>query len=422
MVSVSEATAIISKNLFTPSKLPVKIEEATGRILAEPITADRDLPPFNRVAMDGIAIAFEEWSRGRRSFRIAGTQAAGEEQKILTDRTQCFEVMTGAVLPNGCDTVIRYEDLDLSSSAPELAVGSDEDSRRQAPGEAGNPIAEARVAIETIMQWQSVHLQGSDARQGERLLAPGIALAPSEVALLSSVGKAIVDVCAFPRTAIISTGDELVDIEAMPAPWQIRRSNSYALQAALRQMGGDATCFHLEDDETAMEKSLQQISKQYDLLLLSGGVSKGKFDFVPRVLEKIGIHKVFHQVSQRPGKPFWFGTSNAGQVAFALPGNPVSTFMCFYRYVKPYILRSFGVSIPASSAILAKDVSFAAPLTYFVQVSVRNEAGCVMAYPLPGGGSGDFANLKNVTGFLELPPEKNEFKAGEVFPYISFRE
>lgn len=405
MVSVAEATTIISGNVFRPPTMLVKVEDATGKILAEPITADRDLPPFDRVSMDGIAISFEEWTRGRRTFRIAGTQAAGEEQKTLTDPTQCFEVMTGAVLPNGCDTVIRYEDLDIRPS-----------------GEASTDTTEAHVTVENISPCQSVHKQASDAHLGELLLQPGMVLASSEVALLSSVGKATVKVYAFPRIAIISTGDELVDIGDKPAPWQIRRSNSYALQSALRKMGGDATLFHLQDEEIAMEKSLRQICEQYDLLLLSGGVSKGKFDFVPRVLERIGIRKAFHQVSQRPGKPFWFGTSAAGKVAFALPGNPVSTFMCFYRYIKPFILKSFGVEASQSSATLAQDFFFPAPLTYFVQVSLRNEGGRLMAYPLPGGGSGDFANLKNVSGFLELPLEKNEFRAGEVFSYIPFRE
>lgn len=397
MVSVSEATAIILENLFTPGKVPLKIEDATGRVLAAPIAADRDLPPFNRVSMDGIAIVFDAWARGRRSFPIAGLQAAGEEQKILTDASFCFEVMTGAVLPSGCDTVIRYEDLDLRPS-------------------------EAHIAVDAIRQWQSVHLQGSDAKRGQLLLEPGTVLAPAEVALLSSVGKAIVEVYAFPRTAIISTGDELVDVRDNPAPWQIRRSNSYALQSALRQMGGDGTCFHLQDEENAMEKSLSQISEEYDLLLLSGGVSKGKFDFVPQVLEKIGIRKAFHQVSQRPGKPFWFGRSDSGKVAFALPGNPVSTFMCFYRYVKPFILRSFGVPSSEQSAILTEDFSFTPALTCFLQVSCRSDGGRLMADPVPGGGSGDFANLKKVSGFLELPLERNEFKAGEVFPFIPFRE
>lgn len=396
MVSVSEATAIISESLFDPITKFIKVEDGTGRILAESVTADRDLPPFNRVSMDGIAISFAMWAKGKRSFRIAGIQAAGEEQKTLDDLSECFEVMTGAVLPKGCDAVIRYEDLEMNGS-------------------------EAHIKTDSVDQWQSVHLQGSDAVRGERLLEAGQLLAPSEIALLSSVGKASISVYALPRTAIISTGDELVDIADDPAPWQIRRSNSYALQSAMRQLGGDATCFHLQDEAGAMEISLREICEDFDLLLLSGGVSKGRFDFVPQVLEKIGIRKAFHQVSQRPGKPFWFGTSAAGKVAFALPGNPVSTFMCFYRYVRPWLYSSLDVARPPTSAILAKDYTFSPPLTCFLQVAVRLEDGCAMAYPAPGGGSGDFANLKNVTGFLELPLEKSEFRAGEVFPYISFR-
>jgi len=397
MISVGEATAIISKSVFNPTPVRINVEDATGKILAEPITADRDLPPFNRVSMDGIAISYETWSKGRRSFSIAGTQAAGQAQKTLADTFQCIEVMTGAVLPEGCDTVIRYEDLDMGDS-------------------------QARITTDAINQWQSVHLQGSDAKRGDLLLEAGQVLAPSEIALLSSVGKRTVMVYSLARTAIISTGDELVDIEDAPAPWQIRRSNSYALQSAMRQLGGDAECFHLQDEEKAMEVSLRKICENFDLLLISGGVSKGKFDFVPQVLEKIGIRKAFHQVSQRPGKPFWFGTSATGKIAFALPGNPVSTFMCFYRYVKPFLYKSLGVSVPPASAVLAKDYSFPPPLTCFLQVAVRLEDGRAVAYPAPGGGSGDFANLKNVSGFLELPLEKSDFKAGEVFPYISFRQ
>ena len=396
MVSVSEATAIINSKLFHPTVTVVNVMESTGRVLAESVHADRDFPPFNRVSMDGIAIAYEYWQRGVRTFPVIGTQAAGQAQKTLTDSSACFEVMTGAVLPLGCDTVIRYEDLQLADGT-------------------------ATITAQNVSRGQSVHLQGSDATRGSELLRAGQVLAPSEVALLTSVGKPTVNVFAFPNVAIISTGDELVDIKDTPAPWQIRRSNSYALQSALREMGGDATCFHLEDERSAMEKSLRRILGEFDVLILSGGVSKGKFDFVPQVLSDIGIDKLFHQVSQRPGKPFWFGVSDSGKIAFALPGNPVSTFMCFHRYVRPWILKSLGVEAEESYAILGEDHLFAAPLTYFLQVTVRNEAGKLVAYPLPGGGSGDFANLKNVTGFLELPLGKNTFRAGEVYPYISFR-
>lgn len=396
MITVGEATNIISANLFKPRVELVPLADCTGKVLAGAITADRDFPAFHRVSMDGIAILHEAWKAGRRSFRVAGTQAAGEEQKNLADPGHCLEVMTGAVLPAGSDTVIRYEDVEIRDGI-------------------------ALLHTEEVEPWQSVHRQGTDARRGDVLLEPGQVIAPSEVALMASVGKVAVEVYALPRAAIISTGDELVDIHQTPAPYQIRRSNSYALQAALREMGAEASVFHLEDERTAMEKSLHTIIEQYDVLILSGGVSKGKYDFVPAALENTGIRKLFHQVSQRPGKPFWFGRSDSGKVAFALPGNPVSTFMCFYRYVRPWIRRSLGAPAEGSTAILGRDFSFPHPLTCFLQVSAVDEEGRRIAYPYPGGGSGDFANLKNVSGFLELPLEGSAFSTGDVFPYFSFR-
>lgn len=396
MVSVNEATSIILDNLFKPRVETVSLEHATGRVLAAPVNADRDFPPFNRVSMDGIAILHCEWARGRRKFAVEGIQAAGEAQKTLSDPSLCYEVMTGAVLPAGCDTVIRYEDIEMAGS-------------------------EASIKTDSVIQGQSVHIQGLDATQYQQILDPGQLLAPSEIALLASVGKSEIPVWAFPRVGIISTGDELVDVHETPTPWQVRRSNSYSLRSALREMGGDAVCFHLADDLNSMKNDLGAISSDYDVLILSGGVSRGKFDFVPEVLESIGIRKLFHQVSQRPGKPFWFGRSATGKVAFALPGNPVSTFMCFYRYVKPWILRSMGAPYRHSSAVLSKDFTFSPPLTCFLQVTVSNEGGRLIATPLPGGGSGDFANLKNVNGFLEMPLEESEFRAGEVFPFIAFR-
>ena len=134
------------------------------------------------------------------------------------------------------------------------------------------------------------------------------------------------------------------------------------------------------------------------------------------------MKKLFHHVNQRPGKPFWFGSSTNGKTVFALPGNPVSTYMCFYRYIKPWLLKSLQVETRQSCASLAKNFSFAPNLTYFLQVKVESEDGKLLAYPDAGGGSGDFVNLKNVTGFLELPPDKSTFSSGEVFPYFSFRD
>ena len=396
MVTVNEASAIISQNLFLSRDIETDLEKAVGKVLAESVKADRDLPPFNRVSMDGIAIQFAEWLKGRRVFDIQDTQAAGEEQKTLSDPARCVEVMTGAVLPAGCDVVIRYEDVEVADHS-------------------------AIVRVDTVEALQSIHQQGVDAKQGEILLEPGQMLAPSEIAVLASVGKSKVRVFSLPSVAIISTGDELVGVSDVPRPWQIRRSNSHALQSALLQMGIQAVCFHLEDEKSHMRKRLEAIVDGFDVLILSGGVSKGKFDFVPEVMEEVGIRKLFHQVSQRPGKPFWFGSSASGKIAFALPGNPVSTFMCFYKYVKPWIMKSLHTKVSESLAILGKDFAFAPPLTCFLQVEVINHGGSLVANPIPGAGSGDFANLKSVSGFLELPLEKNEFKAGQVYPYIPFR-
>lgn len=396
MISVSEATAIIFDNLFRIDRVAVPIHESVGLVLDENIDADRDLPPFDRVTMDGVAINFDAWKNGERKFRIEKIQAAGEPQKTLQHPDQAIEVMTGAVLPAGTDTVIRYEDLRIEKPWVTIQTGK-------------------------IEKGQSIHRKGQDARQGENLLSSGMIISPSEVALMASVGKSLVNIKAFPSTAIVASGDELIAIEESPLPHQIRRSNSYALQSAMKQMGWEASQYHLKDDKDHLKEELRKLFSNHDVIILSGGVSQGKFDFIPQVMEELGVKKKFHQVSQRPGKPLWFGTSANGKTVFALPGNPVSTFMCFYKYIRPWMLKSFGVEIPPSFAILAKDFTFQPQLTYFLQVRVVNESGRLMAYPDAGGGSGDFANLKKIDGFLELPSDRQDFKAGEPFPFIPFR-
>jgi len=212
MVTVGEATNIISNHLFKPVPTRVSVEASAGSVLAETIVADRDFPPFDRVSMDGIAIAHGQWTAGRRAFPIEGIQAAGQDRKKLSNPAHCIEVMTGAILPAGCDTVIRYEDLEIVDG-------------------------KATIRIDTINPRQSIHQQGMDALKDQVLLKPGVLLAPAEVALLASVGKSQVKVFGFPKVAIISTGDELVAIDAEPNAYQIRRSNSYALQSAMLAVG-----------------------------------------------------------------------------------------------------------------------------------------------------------------------------------------
>jgi molybdopterin molybdotransferase len=395
MISVKEATEAIFAHLSPIKIIASPLDGAVGKVLAEGIKADRDLPPFDRVTMDGIAVRFEEWERGRRDFLIEKIVAAGTPQAILGVSSNAIEVMTGALLPQGTDTVIRYEDL---------------------------VIKDGRASIQDIRitKGQSIHSQGQDAKKGETLLEQGIKLSAAEIALLASVGKYEVKVYDFPRTAIIGSGDELVAVNSDPQPHQIRRSNTYAIQAAMQAIGWHASQYHVSDDKELLHASLEHLLNDHDVLILSGGVSKGKFDFIPTVLDELGVTKIFHEVSQRPGKPFWFGVKNEKRI-FALPGNPVSTFMCFYRYIIPWVFKSLRVELRPVLAVLGKDFSFAPKLTYFLQVQVKNEGGKLVAYPDQGGGSGDFANLKKIDGFLELPLEKTDFKAGEVFPYIPFR-
>jgi molybdopterin molybdotransferase len=395
MISVKEATDYVLRHLYKPTIIAILIEDAVGKILAEPVSADRDFPPFDRVTMDGIAIAFEQWANGRRVFDIEAIQAAGEAQSQLKDLSNAIEVMTGTALPTGTDTVIRYEDLTIGNRT-------------------------AKLTDTEIVKGQSIHRLGQDAKKGEILLSPGTKLSAAEIALLASVGMASVKVYDFPKAAIVGSGDELVAVNATPEAHQIRRSNIYALVAAMNQLGWPADQFHLRDEKESLTTYLSKLLDDYDVLILSGGVSKGKYDFIPEVLEDLGVRKIFHEVSQRPGKPFWFGVREDKHV-FALPGNPVSTFMCFYRYVKPWVFKSLNFNEKPAMAVLAKDFSFPPKLTYFLQVRLENEEGKLMAYPDQGGGSGDFANLKKIDGFLELPVERSDFKAGETFPYIAFR-
>jgi molybdopterin molybdotransferase len=396
MVTVQEATSIVLENCYVPRPVSVAITESVGRVLAEPIKADRDFPPFDRVSMDGIAINWDSLKNGKKVFEIEDIQAAGQSQKRLRDESNAIEVMTGAVLPDGADTVIRYEDITIDR-------------------------ASASVNVATIKKGENIHRQGQDARAGSILLEPGGVISPAEVALFASIGLANVDVFSYPRAAIVASGDELIDIDGKPEPHQIRRSNSYAIQAAMKQLHWPATQFHLPDNKDFLRDSLATILADHEVIILSGGVSKGKFDYVPNVLADIGVDKIFHEVSQRPGKPFWFGRTKKGKTVFALPGNPVSTFMCFHRYVKPWLQCSLGHPFSPVKVVLGNDFSFEPRLTYFLQVQVRNDEGILKAFPKAGGGSGDFTNLKEVDGFIELPLEKISFTAGETYPFIPFR-
>lgn len=391
MTTVQQAEHIIQNQVRDYGTEQLPFAQAIGRVLAEDILADRDMPPFNRVTVDGIAISYKDFEAGIRDFHIHGTQAAGDVPLEISHTNHCIEIMTGAVLPDSADTVIRYEDI--------LITGTN-----------------AEITIDHIQRGDNIHFMGKDKRQGDVVAAAGQVITPAIISILASVGKTQVLVKKMPRTMIISSGDELVGVDETPAPYQIRRSNSYTVQAALLQQILKADVVHIPDDPEITRNEISRCLQLYDVILLSGGISMGKFDYIPQALEQAGVAKLFHKVQQRPGKPFWFGANDDGVLVFAFPGNPVATFMCLYRYFMPWLTASMSLKEQPVYAVLAEDFIFEPSLQYFLQVKLRfNEDARLIAVPLAGNGSGDFANLADTDAFMELPLERNEFKAGEVF-------
>ncbi|WP_417785575.1 molybdopterin molybdotransferase MoeA [Tenacibaculum sp.] len=396
MITVEEAKHIILENTQDFGIEEIPFLQAVGRVLKEDIVADRDFPPFNRVAMDGIAINHRFFEHGIRDFKIEGIQAAGSPQQTLDNAANCYEVMTGAVLPNNTDTVIRYEDVDINTVV-------------------------ATITIDEIKEGQNIHTQGSDKSEGTILIKKNTIISAAEIGVLATVGKATVKVAKQPKVMIVSTGDELVDVNENPLDHQIRRSNVYTLVSLLNDLKIQAETTHIADEKSVLKEKIESYLKEYDTLLFSGAVSKGKFDFLPEVLDELGVKKLFHRVSQRPGKPFWFGTTDNCNV-FAFPGNPVSTFVNCLVYFYPWYKKSVGVSSEEKTAILVKDITFKPNLSCFLQVKLTSENGQVYATPIQGNGSGDLASLVEADGFIELPKtEEVAFKKGSIFPILTYR-
>ena len=394
MLTPAEAEERISRHL---SCLPIEslpVGQCAGAILRENVYAERDQPPFDRVAMDGIALDSARLAAGRRSFRIQATQAAGDPPLTLASGEHCIEIMTGAVLPGGCDAIVPVERITVANGEATLAADA------------------------SISCGQFVHARGSDQRQGALLLEAGMRLESPDVAVAAGAGMARLRVSQQPSIMVISTGNELVEPGDPIEAWQLRRSNAYGLAAALRRRGfARVADDHLPDDAGVLQERLKQHLDTYEVLILTGGVSMGRFDLVPAALAACGVQQVFHQVAQRPGKPFWFGTAPNGAAAFALPGNPVSTLVCLARYVIPALDRAMGAREPqqGEKIALAAPVRFDVPLAGFVPVRVEtDEWGRPWATAVATNGSGDFASLAGTAGFVELPPGPNIYAKGFV--------
>jgi molybdopterin molybdotransferase len=395
MLDTGEARRAILSAMPVFETESVECTDAAGRVLRQAVVAERDQPPFDRVTMDGIALRHAALGRGMRRFRIQEAQHAGDPAASLADDAHCIEIMTGAMLPQGADCIVPVERIRIEDGIAEIEAGYE------------------------AQRLQFVHARGSDYRRGSEILTAGCLLSPLDVAIIASCGLASVAVSRLPRIRVVSTGNELVPPGRDIEPHQVRLSNGPALVGMLRQQGFvDCSHEHLVDDRDQLRTSLADSLEASDVLVLSGGVSMGKADFVPQVLAELGVTVVFHKIRQRPGLPMWFGTGPGGQAVFALPGNPVSTLVCCRQYVLPALLHASGRGLPRQEwALLLEDVTFTPDLTCFLPVKLATDVdGVLRARPVPTNTSGDFTSLHGTDGYVELERAQSRFPQGSPVP------
>src|SRR2546425_5417351 len=366
----------------------VEISRSCGRVLAQPITADRDYPPFDRSIRDGFALRAEDAVPGA-TLRCIGEIKAGSGFDGVVGPGECAQIMTGAAVPSGADAVVMIEHVSIDGERVTL-------SRSASRG-------------------QSIVARGKEARAGQQLLAPGTRLGYAEMALAGQVGSAQVSVFKRPRAAILSTGDEVVDVSATPGPLQVRNGNSIALEALAALSGAEgAPLGNAPDEKKELRRHIER-GLEADLLIISGGVSMGKYDLVEMVLSELGAEFVFDSVAIRPGRPAVFGTCR-GKPVFGLPGNPVSTMVTFELFVAPAIDVLSGAEprpLPLVEARLGEALHEKPGLTHFLPARVEWRGGAPEVKALKWQGSGDIAALAKANCFLVVPADRDKIAAGD---------
>jgi len=359
--------------------------ESAGRILAEEITADRDYPPFARSARDGFAIRAADVPG---ELRVIGEVRAGEVFRGSVSSGGAVEIMTGAPLPEGADAVVMVEHTE----------------------HVGNLVRVAR----SVKSGENFNARGIEARQGSVVLSAGRRLDFAEIALLAMVGRECTTVYRRPRVAILPTGDEIVEVGCSPEPFQIRNSNAWSMAVQVARAGGEPRILPIARDNYESTRGLIEQGLQHDLLLLSGGVSAGKYDIVERVLADLGAKFFFDRVLVQPGQPLVFGTAKE-KFFFGLPGNPASTmvtFEVFARAAVELLGGSHEVSLRLLQAQLSKELRQKPGLTRFLPAQVSADGSTVT--PEPWQGSGDVNSLARANAFLVTEPDRESWAAGDM--------
>ncbi len=324
MLNYEEALAVVLSSAKSFGHETIKLDQSLGRVLAEDIFADRDYPPFDRASMDGYAVLTADFENGIKELFCIRTILAGQICTDVLQSGECFKIMTGAAVPDGADAVIRVED----SAFAELAY---------------------RVSfnVSNVKKFQNIALKGQDTLANTLVLPKGTRVTPQVIGTLASFGKGKFLVEKLPCITIISTGDEIVGVDEPISDVTIRNSNQYVLRAMLQKLEiSNVKLLRVKDSKKQLTSTLKKAVNNSDILLISGGVSAGDADFVPQILQEVGVEKIFHKINIRPGKPIWFGKKPDGCTVFALPGNPLSCQTTFKIFVEPFLVKCFGSSPP----------------------------------------------------------------------------
>jgi molybdopterin molybdotransferase len=388
-LSVEDADAILARFQIPLSFERVDLARAAGRLLIGPVVADRPVPAFDRVCMDGYAFSSSAFEAGRREFEVGGVARAGHPRGALADPEGCLEAMTGAVLPEGCDTVIQVERTERI-----------DDGR-------------VRFLVDRLPKGTNVHETGRDRKPGDAVIETPALAGPGEIAALAALGIVRPTVAKPPKVVLVSSGDELVEPGLVPLPHQVRQSNVWGIAASLETAGfGRPEIHHVPDEESKLRQKLSSFVREFDAVVLSGGVSMGRWDMLPAVLEALGVGKLFHGVAQQPGTPLWMGMSPRGGLVAGLPGNPLSAMTCFARYVRPILLRSAGMRPLPFRVELRTPAKTSPNKTRFVPVRLERQGLAQAATVLPVTGSGDWAGVVGSDGFVEIRPGTESVSAG----------
>src|SRR5579875_1137894 len=387
--ALSEVESKLTSAGISPSIEFASLDQAWGRVLAEDINADRDYPPFHRSTRDGFAVRSEDVRGAPTSLTLDGEVRAGEHFDARIEAGHCVAIMTGAPLPAGTDAVTMIEHAH---------------------------VKEGKVEIEQpVKPFENVVRKGSEAKGGRRILPRGRRLRAGEIGLLASVGKGSVAVYSRPRVAIIPTGDEVVPVDCKPEWFQVRNSNSAMLAAVVASAGGVPHPMGIGPDRKELLRGLIERGLEADLLLLSGGVSMGKYDLVEEALEELGAQFFFRSVAIRPGKPLVFGRAR-GKFFFGLPGNPVSSFVTCNLFARPAISVLAGSTFERPlflRARLVKPVQHRRGLTTFMPARVETRESEPKVSLVGWQGSGDLVGVAEANCFLVLHPDQPSPSVGD---------